>query len=329
MERETDVTEFLEAVEQRLSQVVSAKDEATNRSDTLVTAARHLCIGAGGKRIRPLMARMFGLASGAPAESPIQVGVAAELVHSASLLHDDVIDGGMFRRSRPTVNALFGNVVAVMAGDLLLTLALRELAPLAREVTFEAVDTVAEMTESTIAEVEARGDLSLPFERFRFIAEGKTGALFGFCGSAAAIAAGKPEVARRFNQCGRHFGVAFQMADDLKDLTGNDKGKPQFADVRSRTASLPILLAARQDDALRRRLKDLWAFGSMPEEKVKEIGRAVLASSAPAQTAAYVESEVAAAMDALGPFAHEPGGATLKEWAGMLVDACAQRGEAA
>jgi octaprenyl-diphosphate synthase len=328
MEHRNDVAEFLQRVEERLEGVVSAKDEATRSSDTLVAASRHLCIGGGGKRIRPLMARMFGLASGAPSEAWLRVGVAAELVHSASLLHDDVIDGGMFRRSRPTVNALWGNIVAVMAGDLLLTIALRELSPLDRQVTFDAVDTVAEMTESTIAEVEARGDLSLPLERFRFIAEGKTGALFGFCGSAAAIAAGKPEVARRFARCGRHFGVAFQMADDLKDLTGNDKGKPQFADVRSRTASLPILIAASKDDALRRRLKELWAFGSMPEEKVKEIGRAVLGSSAPAKTAELIRHEIAAAMDALGPFAHEPGGATLKDWAQMLVDACAERAAA-
>lgn len=327
MELGTDGAEFLQQVEERLGQVVCAKDETTNRSDTLLTATRHLCIGGGGKRIRPLMTRLFGLACGASESALMHVGVAAELVHSASLLHDDVIDGGMFRRSRPTVNALWGNVVAVMAGDLLLTLALRQLESLERKVTFEAVDTVAEMTEATISEVEARGDLSLPFERFRFIAEGKTGALFGFCGSAAAIVGGKEDVARQFNKCGRHFGVAFQIADDLKDLTGGDKGKPQFADIRSRTASLPLLLAVQQDDALRRRIKDLWAFGSMPEEKVKEIGKAVLASSAPAQTAEHVRREIAAAMDALGPFALQPGGQTLKLWGQMLLDACAVRGE--
>jgi octaprenyl-diphosphate synthase len=328
MEQSMDAA-FLEQVERRLGEVVRARDSATNRSDTLVTATRHLCIGAGGKRIRPLMAQLFGRAVGAPEAPILHVGVASELVHSASLMHDDVIDGGMFRRARPTVNALWGNIVAVMSGDLLLTIALRELESLDRQVTFDAVDTVAEMTEATISEVEARGDLALPFERFRFIAEGKTGALFGFCGSAVAVAAGRGDVAKRFNRCGRHFGVAFQFADDLRDLTGTDPGKPQFADVRSRTVSLPILLAAQADESLRRRLKDVWAFGSMPEEKVKEIGRAVLDSGALARAEALIRQEVGAAMDALGSFAREPGGQTLREWGERLLGACQMQGVAA
>ena len=70
---------------------------------------------------------------------------------------------------------------------------------------------------------------------------------------------------------GRHLGVAFQIADDLKDLSGSEPGKPQFADLRSRTPSLPIVLAAAADEALRRRLKDAWAFGSIPEERVRAV----------------------------------------------------------
>lgn len=315
-----DASEFLQQVEVELERALVPKDAERGRSDTLVTASRHLCIGGGGKRIRPLMARMFGLACGAPEPLVLHVAVAAELVHSASLLHDDVVDGGMFRRSRPTVNALWGNIVAVMSGDLLLCVALRQLSCVDRQVTFDAVETVAEMTEATIAEVEARGDLSLPFERFRTIAEGKTGALFGFCGASAALIAGKPDVALRFNAFGRHLGVAFQIADDLKDLNGGDPGKPQFADFRSRTASLPILIAAQADDALRRRIKDLWAFGSMPDEKVKELGHAVLASAAPVLAEAHMQTEIAAALDALGPFAGEPGGVSLKHWAQRLAE---------
>ena len=94
------------------------------QSDTLLNAGRHLCIGSGGKRVRPTMVRLFGLAAGAPEVGLLNVAVAAEMVHSASLLHDDVVDAGMYRRGRPTVNALWGNIVAVMGGDLLLTLAL-------------------------------------------------------------------------------------------------------------------------------------------------------------------------------------------------------------
>lgn len=312
--------EFLALVEAGLKKTLDTGEQDRARpSDTLLAAGQHLCIGGGGKRIRPLMVQLFGIAAGAPQAALVPVAIASELVHSASLLHDDVVDSGMFRRSRPTVNALWGNIVAVMAGDLLLTLALQQLATLDRQITFDAVDTVAEMTRATIAEVEARGDLALPRDRFRFIAEGKTGALFGFCGGAAAILGGKRDVAARFATFGRHLGVAFQIADDLKDLNGGDPGKPQFADIRSRTASLPILLAAAEDDVLRRRIKDLWAFGSMPDEKVREVGNAVLHSRAPRQALDMMHEEIASGVTALGLYASQPGGLQLKAWADKLA----------
>jgi heptaprenyl diphosphate synthase len=321
MELTAAANAFLGATEDRLESVLTRAADGVAASDTLTNAARHLCIGGGGKRLRPLMVHHFGRAVGAAAEALLHVGVAAELVHSASLLHDDVVDQGMFRRGRPTVNALWGNIVAVMGGDLLLCVALDELASLDREVTARAVATVAEMTRATIGEVEARGDLSLRPEQLRAIAEGKTGALFAFCGAAAAMLAGKPEVARRFDTFGRHLGVAFQIADDLKDLTGGDPGKPPFADIRSRTPSLPLLLAAASDEDLRRCLKELWAFGSMPDERVREVGQAVLASPAMGEARAELHLEITRGLDALGAYAQEPGGEQLVAWTQALGEA--------
>src|SRR5262249_60233019 len=107
----------------RLVSVLAHGSGEVGQSDTLLNAGRHLCIGSGGKRVRPTMVHLFGLAAGAPETGLLNVAVAAELVHSASLLHDDVVDAGMYRRGRPTVNALWGNVVAVMGGELLPTLA--------------------------------------------------------------------------------------------------------------------------------------------------------------------------------------------------------------
>jgi heptaprenyl diphosphate synthase len=321
MELTSAASDFLRATEDRLGQVLTRAGGEVSGSDTLTNAARHLCIGGGGKRLRPLMVHLFGRALGASPAALLHVGVAAELVHSASLLHDDVVDQGMFRRGRPTVNALWGNIVAVMGGDLLLCVALDELATVDRAVTSTAVATVAEMSRATIAEVEARGDLALPTEQLRAIAEGKTGALFGFCGAAAATLAGKPDVARRFDTFGRHLGVAFQIADDLKDLTGGDPGKPPFADIRSRTPSLPLLLAARGDTGVRRQLKELWAFGSMPDERVREAGEAVLASAAMGEARSELHREIARALDALGAYASEPGGEQLVVWTQKLGEA--------
>jgi len=314
-------SDFLQATEERLGHVLARAGRPVGDSDTLANAARHLCIGGGGKRLRPLIVHHFGRAVGASPAALLHVGVAAELVHSASLLHDDVVDQGMFRRGRPTVNAIWGNIVAVMGGDLLLCVALDELATLDRAVSFRAVATVAEMTRATIGEVEARGDLALAPERLRAIAEGKTGALFGFCGSAAATLAAMPDVAERFDAFGRHLGVAFQIADDLKDITGGDPGKPPFADIRSRTPSLPLLLAVRSDEAVRRRLRDLWAFGSMPDERVREVGEAIRAGPAMEEAREALHREVERGLDALGPYASEPGGLQLVAWSRALCAA--------
>jgi octaprenyl-diphosphate synthase len=288
-------------------------------------AARHLCIGTGGKRARPMLVRLFGAVVQAPAPQLVDIALGAELIHSASLLHDDVVDAGMFRRGRPTVNARWGNIVAVMSGDLILSVALRRLAAMDGRLTQSALAVIEEMTRGAIAEVEARGDLDLPLERLRYIAEAKTGCLFGWCGHAPATLVDRPDAAQAFDRFGRHLGVAFQIADDIRDITGTDAGKPQYADVQSRTPSLPILLAVAKDDTLRRKIKDAWAFSAMTAERTREIGSAVLATGALDTAMAMMNREIEAALDALGPYANDPAGAELVSWAHKLSAGIAEQ----
>jgi len=311
---QAELADFLADVEKVLDAVLPHA-----RGDTLMGAARHLCMGGGGKRARPMLVRLFGDAAGAPYEHLVEVGVAAELIHSASLLHDDVVDAGMFRRGRPTVNARWGNIVAVMSGDLLLSTALGRLKRMDPRVTHEAIATVVDMTRSAIVEVESRGDLALPPDRLRFIHEGKTGSLFGWCGTAAALLAGNDDAAQRFSVFGRRLGIAFQIADDIRDLTGTDPGKPQYADVQARNISLPILIAAQKDDGLRRKLRDAWAFSAMTAERVRELGSAVLGSGALEASLERMDREIEAGIDALGPYTEVPGGAGLVGWARKLA----------
>ncbi|HEX8705948.1 MAG TPA: polyprenyl synthetase family protein [Myxococcaceae bacterium] len=319
MELGREVADFLAIVEQRLSGALADGDAGPGaRGDTLMEAARHLCLGGGGKRARPMLALHFGQAVGVPAERLVDVATAAELIHSASLLHDDVVDAGMFRRGRPTVNARWGNIVAVMSGDLILSTTLLMLAQLDARLSKSALSVIAEMTRAAIAEVEARGKLDLPMDRLRYICEGKTGSLFGFCGHAAATLADQPEAAQRFDGFGRHLGVAFQIADDIRDILGTDVGKPQYADLQSRTPSMPILLAMSQDEALRRKLKDAWAFSSISAERMQEIGAGILATGAVEQSLQRMNAEIDAALDQLGPYAGKPGGQELVSWARKL-----------
>lgn len=295
--------------------------------DTLTQAARHLCL-SGGKRARPLLLKIFGETLGVEDARLVDAGVAVELIHAASLLHDDVVDAGMYRRGRPTVNARWGNVVAVMSGDLLLSSALLRLSHADAVLTATALATVAEMTRAAIAEVEARGDLDLPLPRLFEIGEGKTGSLFGWCGVAAATLAHDAEAARCFDAFGRRLGVAFQMADDIRDVTGTDEGKPQYADLLSRTPSLPVLLAARRDPKLKARLADAWAWAALTPEKVRELGTAVLVSGAVDEAVELMNAQVDSAVGALGRYAALESGANLVGWARTLTRGIALKGAA-
>jgi geranylgeranyl pyrophosphate synthase len=316
---------FLIAVEAQLEKQLGGPQ--VSPSDTLVTAARHLCLG-GGKRARPLLVRIFGEALGVAETSLVVPGVAAELIHAASLLHDDVVDMGMFRRGRPTVNARWGNIVAVMSGDLVLSGALHALARFDLRMMEPALSTVSEMTRAAIAEVEARGNLDLPLAELKAIGEGKTGSLFGFCGKAAAILASNTDAAARFDAFGRRIGVAFQMADDIRDVSGTDEGKPQYADLSSRTLSLPTLLAVKRDPRLKKRITDAWAFAALTPEKVRELGTAVLVTGALDQAIDMMNAEIDAAVDALGPYRNTPAGANLVLWARALARGMALKGAA-
>jgi heptaprenyl diphosphate synthase len=326
MELARELADFLGHVEQQLGAVLADGTAGPGvKGDRLMEAARHLCLGAGGKRARPLLVRLFGGAVGVEPGTLVDVAVAAEMIHSASLLHDDVVDAGMFRRSRPTVNARWGNIVAVMSGDIILSTALHRLAHLDARLTQSALAVVTEMTRAAIAEVEARGELELPQEHLRFIAEGKTGSLFGWCGSAAATLAGSPEVAERFDRFGRHLGVAFQIADDIRDVLGTDPGKPRYADVLSGTPSLPILLAVERDASLRHKLNEAWAFTAVNPERTRAIGQAIEATDAVELSMRRMNVEIEAALEALGPYAHEGTGSELVSWARQLSAGIAEQ----
>lgn len=329
MELASELSDFLGDVEQRLSAALVDGDAGPAvQGDTLMEAARHLCLGSGGKRARPMLTRLFGMALGVRTGPLAEMAVAAELIHSASLLHDDVVDAGMFRRGRPTVNARWGNIVAVMSGDLILSTALGNLSHLDPRLTQSAIQVIAEMTRAAIAEVEARGELQLPLDRLRYIAEGKTGALFGWCGSAAATFANDAEAARRFEIFGRRLGVAFQIADDIRDITGADPGKPRYADLVSRTPSLPVLIAVSRDDGLRRRIKDAWAFSTITPERVRDLGASVMASGAVEESIARMNVEIDAGLDALGPYSKLESGKELASWARRLSESVSEQARA-
>ena len=285
--------QFAQTVEGRLGTAL-----AGDRGGVLAEASRALCLQAGGKRIRPRLTFLLGEAAGAPPAALEDVAAAGELIHGASLLHDDVVDEASVRRRRPTANARWGNAVAVLAGDWLLSTAFALLRPHPRPVTTGAIEVVGAMSNAAALELEARGRLDLPLAQWRSIAEGKTGALFAWCGRSAALLAAREDLAPGYEEFGRRLGVAFQLADDLKDLAGGE-GKDRFADLKNKNPSVPILWAAQRSDALRLRLSALWSQEHPAAAEVAAAGEALLAQGAAEETAAQLLTEVDAALGAL------------------------------
>jgi octaprenyl-diphosphate synthase len=203
---------------------------------------------AGGKRLRPSLVYLATRVLGGHDDSAHDLAVAIELLHSASLLHDDLLDDADTRRGRETAFRRFGNVVSVMSGDYMLSklLVLLSGLPAASQALTRAFgETAAAICEGEVLQfqVAAYGDYSL--DNYFQIIRGKTGVLVELAVTAPALllgaAAGQQAALLDF---GREYGLAFQMQDDLLDLAGDEAtlGKPVGGDLREGKATYPVLL---------------------------------------------------------------------------------------
>jgi geranylgeranyl diphosphate synthase type I len=206
--------------------------------------------GAAGKAIRPTLALLTAQAGGGDCGQALPAAVAVELVHNHSLLHDDVMDGDILRRHRPTAWAVFGVGPAILAGDALLALAFDVLATSGSQRSQEAVHMLGEATQKLLrgqmADVafEARDDVSL--EECMSMARAKTGALMGCaCALGELLATGDRDRMDHMGAFGERLGVAFQLVDDTLGIWGEPAvtGKAAKSDLSSRKKSLPVVAA--------------------------------------------------------------------------------------
>jgi octaprenyl-diphosphate synthase len=212
-----------------------------------------------GKRLRPrLLVACAGLFNGAPAASLTNCAACCELLHTATLIHDDVIDEADTRRGLPTTNARYGNEIAVVVGDYLLALVFLSLN---EEGDFNLSNmllrTSQELGLGVIEEVLHRNDFALAPDKYFAMIYLKTGALFELCCRMGAYLGGADEqgqdLAARY---GAELGLAFQVIDDLLDLTSDEAatGKPVFNDLREGRITLPLIHALASAPADTRRL---------------------------------------------------------------------------
>ncbi|MFI6446606.1 polyprenyl synthetase family protein [Kitasatospora sp. NPDC050543] len=223
--------------------------------------------GDSGKAVRPALAVLSAQAVGAPAQAGVPGGVAVELVHNFSLLHDDLMDGDETRRHRATAWTVFGPAQAILVGDALATLGTEVLLDAAVSGGADAVDAaraVRLLTTATRRLIDGQAqDLSFEHRDVVTVEEclemegNKTGALLAAASAVGAVLAGADDrVADALQRYGHHLGLAFQAVDDLLGIWGATEvtGKPHWGDLRQRKKSLPVAAALAEGGAASRRL---------------------------------------------------------------------------
>jgi octaprenyl-diphosphate synthase len=201
----------------------------------------------GGKRLRPALLLLAAGASGYRGESAIRLGAVVEMIHSATLIHDDVIDGADTRRGRPSANARWGNHMSVLAGDWLY---MQSFEMALRERNFAVLDILIDLTqnmvEGELLQLTHLGQIDLNEAEATELAYRKTACLFSGCARLGAVLGKQPkEIEDGLADYGRNAGLAFQLVDDLLDFTASPEklGKPVLSDLKEGKVTLPLIFA--------------------------------------------------------------------------------------
>lgn len=297
-----------------------AQADEKNHPD-LSAALDHL-LSSGGKRVRPALGFLVGRMFGAPEEKLVALGAAVEMLHTATLVHDDLIDGSLLRRGTPTLNARWSPAATVLTGDFLFARA----AKLAAEADHLPLmklfaETLAVIVNGELTQLfAARGLVSRENYYQRIYA--KTASLFEMSTRAAAmVSPASDEVIESMRVFGYEAGMAFQIMDDVLDFSGDQiaVGKPLGSDLLQGLVTLPALyyLENHPEDDDVRLLKD-GGWGN--RERMERLVQSIRASHAVDQALGEAHQRVAQALSVLESFQPSVERSALAELAGYIVD---------
>lgn len=229
--------------------------ELLNSREALIAEICRYLVNAGGKRLRPTFVLLVYRACGggeARLDDAIDAAIAMELIHSATLLHDDIIDAGTVRRGKPSAFALYGLGPSLVAGDYLFARAFELCGRFEDELVRTAAQACIQLTEGEVMEGRLRRNAQVTLEDYLRVISRKTASLFHAGAKVAAQLAGASAAAPAMGRLGDAFGLAFQMIDDLLDVLGPEEkiGKPVGSDVRAGIPSLPVVLGVARDSRL-------------------------------------------------------------------------------
>jgi octaprenyl-diphosphate synthase len=264
----------------------------------LINQIAHYIVSAGGKRIRPRLVLLVARALGFDGPERFELAATVEFIHTATLLHDDVVDESSLRRGRATANALFGNAASVLVGDFLYSRAFQMMVSVQRvPILAVLADATNVIAEGEVLQLMNMHDPDLSVEDYLRVIRYKTAKLFEASARLGAVLAGvEPAVEQACADYGRSLGTAFQLIDDLLDYEGNTQalGKNVGDDLREGKPTLPLLIAMSRASAEERALIRR-AIEHGETERLAEIVDIVRRTGALAATreAAYAEAEKA------------------------------------
>lgn len=234
-----------------LMQVNNLMKESVVMKNEAVKNAIFDIFDAGGKMLRPSYLLLFSKFTNLKSEQRIALAAAVEMLHTATLIHDDIVDHADYRRGVETISQRYGEGVAVYAGDYLFVSVFKTLSKQSLDVSnlVEQSDSIERLLGGELGQLSKRFDLTQTIDDYIENISGKTAELFALSCSTPAMIVGDKKLAKEAFEIGKNIGIAFQVMDDYLDYTGtaSDLGKPVLEDVRQGIYSAPVLYALEQD----------------------------------------------------------------------------------
>jgi geranylgeranyl pyrophosphate synthase len=287
-----------------------------------VTSMVQMLIRKGGKRIRPALLLLSGSFGPSLSKDLLFPAAAMEMLHVASLYHDDVMDQAMRRRQGPTVNSLYGNASAIHAGSFLFARAMELLADTGANLSQVVSHAVSNLCLGQLRESEYRYDVTASTDHYLAVIRQKTASLFELpCTLGAMLAEAGPDTVQAITRFGKNLGMAFQLVDDLLDLTGDGTimGKQPGADLREGVYTHAALLALQQP-ASRDDLVSLLLLDVITDAELNRAVGIIKDSGALAETSVLAEHYVRNAIAAIEPLPETPAKQSLLNLAGYVTE---------
>ena len=311
-----DLSEITKLIAPELEAFEAYFKEAMRSKVALLDTVTRFILRRKGKQIRPMFIFLSAKLCGEVNEKTYHAAGLVELLHTATLIHDDVVDDSMQRRGFFSLNALWGNKIAVLVGDYLLSkgllLSLEHKAHRLLEITSTAV---REMSEGELLQIEKARRLDIREEVYFEIIRKKTASLIASaCAVGTASVTEDEAIIQKMHDFGEYIGIAFQIRDDLFDFGDGDAGKPQGNDLQEKKMTLPLIHALQQvDKAKRDYYINIIRRENTNPEKIKEVSNFVIQSPGIAYARKKMYEYRQAAFELLHSFPESPARQALEE----------------